>query len=111
MQKIDDDYRAGDFKEIDNIKFSTDKAIRLGQAMYETSIEVKDLHYRNLFVIYGIFSEICKERYDTDVSFEDFFRVQKIVREYSQKLQGVFKGALEKELSKIPDNGSKSYIK
>ena len=107
MHQIDKDYRDGKFKDIDKIVFSTDKALRLCQAMYETSVEVKDYHYRNLLIIFGVFSEICKERYETDVTFEDFFRVQKIVREFSERIRKLVGETLNKENSKK----TKDYIK
>ena len=86
FHKIDKDYFEGKLRQCDNIKYETDKAIKLGQAMYETSTEIIPMHYRNILTIFGTFSEICKNRYDIDVSLNDFFRVQKIVREYSEKV-------------------------
>ena len=93
VDKMTRDYEAHKLDYLYEIKYDTDKAIKLGQAMYETSIEVSKVDYINLLVIFGIFSQICRNRYDIDISFSDFWRMQKIVHEQSDlyKKRGVKK--------------------
>ena len=89
---MEKDYMAGKLKYLYAKTYDTDTAIKLGQTMYETSIEVSKMEYINLLIIYGVFAQIAHNRYEMDVTFEDFWRMQKIVHEqsdlYKEKVQG-----------------------
>ena len=90
--KMEKDYMAGKLNYLYTKDYPTDIAIKLGQTMYETSLEVSKMEYINLLIIYGVFSQIAYNRYEMDVTFEDFWRMQKIVHEqselYKDKVQG-----------------------
>ena len=98
VRRMDKDYFEGKFKHLMNKEYDTDHAIKLGQAMYETSIEATKIDYSNLLVIFGIFAQICHNRYGFDVDFNDFWRLQKIVHEQSENFK-------KHVLGKKPDVG------
>ena len=85
VRRMDEDYFHGKFNHLMTSNYDTDKAIKLGQAMYETSIEASKIDYSNLLVIFGVFAQICHNRYGFDVTFNDFWRLQKIVHEQSER--------------------------
>ena len=99
--KIDKDYFSKKLDHLYEKEYDTDTALRLGAVMYETGALISNVPYPNLITVFGIFSQIAKTCYDLDVTFNDFFRLQKIVHEQSEKIQ---------KAEKTPTNG-KSYIK
>lgn len=89
---MEKEYMAGNLDYLYTKKYDTDTALKFGQAMYETSIEASKVDYINILVVFGIFSQICHNRYKLDVDFNDFWRMQKLVHEQSELYRDKFNG-------------------